>query len=156
MTSRTHTFGGAQPIVVMVSALALIVAAGVVVFLVDGPDQVVAAQDSGVTAAVAAPLEKPDPADAKAIPRVAPDADNIMRGEMIKYRDEHGRLHFRVREPVEGTTANGKTTYWHLDAFLGPQVNSIGAEQKAKGARAKKPKPPRLIMQDGKLVSSGK
>ena len=143
--------GGAQPIVV-VSALAIAVA-GVAIFLTGGTPEVVAMQDSGVRTAPAQPLEQPEAATANAVPRVAPDADQIMRGEMIKYRDEQGRVHFRVREPVEGTTSNGKTTYWKLDAFLGPQLNSLSAaEAKSKAARKAKPKPPRLTMKDGKLV----
>ena len=136
MISNSRQFGGALPII-LVSVLAALIVGGTYLFMSAPPSDAQAQE-----------------VDGNSIPRVSPDADKIMKGELIKYRDENGTTHFRVRQPFEGVMANGQTTYWHLDAFLGPQVNSLAATDKSRFQRSVKPKPPVLAMKDGKFVAS--
>lgn len=153
MISNSRQFGGALPII-LVSVLAALIVGGTYLFM-SAPPSDAQAQDSGVKPNALVQVERPE-VDGNSIPRVSPDADKIMKGELIKYRDENGTTHFRVRQPFEGVMANGQTTYWHLDAFLGPQVNSLAATDKSRFQRSVKPKPPVLAMKDGKFVPAGK
>lgn len=156
MVTRTREFGGVQPSV-LIGTVAAMMIGGAILFFVNREPAAAAAQETAIKAAPRAQVERPEAADPAAVPRVAEDADKIMQGDLIKFRDEAGNVRYRVREPFKGTSPDGRDTYWRLEAYGGPTLNKMKMD-KEKFGRKNQPKlsPPRFKFEGGKLVKTGK
>jgi len=151
MVTRTRELGGVQLPVLIGTAAALVVG-GALLFFINKEPGSAHAQETGVKAKPAPARQMPETPVA-AVPRVSEDADKVMQGDLIKFRDESGNVRYRVREPFKGTSADGRETYWRLEAFKGPDAQKFKMD-KAKGARKNAPRlrPPMYHVVDGKMV----
>lgn len=151
MVTRTRELGGVQLPVLIGTAAALAVGGALLFFFVNPPSNA-NAQETGFKAKPSIAREAPDTPVAEA-PRFVDDADKVKQGDLQKFRDESGNVRYRVREPFKGTSADGRDTYWRLEAFKGPPVQKYKMD-KSKGVRKNAPKvrPPMYHIVDGKMV----
>lgn len=143
---------GALPLPVLVVAAVVLIVAGVVWFVTRGGASDVAVEGHGFEATEPLFLAEPsEETEAPEIPRVEPEADEILKGDLIKFRDRTGAVKFRTREKVAGFNQRGETIWWQPELQVGPSFGSNKIKNKAKALR-KKAKPPRLVMRNGRAV----
>ncbi len=143
--------GVSTPVVVAVLAVAVI--AATLFFLNTGgaKDARLEERGSGFEAADPIALQRPslEPVEDE-LPRATPESDEILKGDLIKYRDRMGNVRFRSREKIAGFNQLGETIYWQPDLQVGPAISG-GKVSKSKGVR-RSATPPKMVMRNGRAV----
>lgn len=147
--------GGIRPAILIGILVAAAATAGALLLMRNDGDggAAVVQQDSGVRAAKPIEVAAPEVTEAEA-PAPPEGAEELMQGELVKWIDENGVTHFSPQQIFKGTTGTGKPLNFRVDMRIGPEIRGKEHIKKAKGQRKTSPKPPRLVMQDGKLVPS--
>ena len=152
MSSSRFERGG-LPAPLIVAVLAVLVIGATLYFLNAGQGEQADAGSSGFQAAEPIELEAPSFENVDDdLPLKTPESKEILKGDLIKYRDHFGNVRFRAREKVAGFNQAGETIYWNPDIQVGPSLKG-GKISKAKAIR-KSAKPPRLVMRNGRAQLS--
>lgn len=150
--ARHNRERGGVPTPLLVAVLAVLIIGGTVFFLTSGPGAGHAQIDEGTTGFVPRTVQTDAPSFEKmdhSIPKLTPESEEILKGDLIKYHDHTGRVRFRTREPIAGVDAQGNTIYWQPSLTVGPALprSKVGKQKVVKGGS----KPPRLVMRNGRL-----
>jgi len=148
---------GGVPAPLLVAVLAVVVIGATLYFLNAGQGKKASSSTSGFQAAPPVEIQKPTFAAVEAdLPLKTPESKEILKGDLIKYRDHFGNVRFRSREKVAGFNQQGETIYWNPDLQVGPSVKAQKLS-KTKAIR-KSGKPPRMVMRNGRaqLAASDK